>query len=71
MVTKVRKWGDSQGLKLPRRLLEEARIEIGDDVEVVVGEAQITIKKVNKPKFDLAEMVARMPPDYRVREELL
>lgn len=69
MVTKVQKWGNSQGLRLAKHILESASIAIGDDVEVIVGEEQIIIKKVVKPKFDLAEMVARMPRDYKAREE--
>jgi antitoxin MazE len=67
MVTKVQKWGNSQGLRLAKHVLEDASIAVGDDVEVIVGDEQI--KKVAKPKFDLAEMVARMPRDYEVREE--
>jgi antitoxin component of MazEF toxin-antitoxin module len=50
-------------------VLENAHIAVGDDVEVVVGREQIMIKKAAKHKFDLAEMVARMPKDYKVREE--
>jgi antitoxin MazE len=69
MVTKVQKWGNSQGLRLPKQVLEGAQIAVGDDVEVIVGEAEITIRKVVKPKFDLAEMVARMPKNYKAREE--
>ncbi len=69
MVTKVQKWGNSQGLRLAKHVLENARIAIGDDVEIIVGEEQITLKKVVKPKYDLAEMVARMPRDYQTREE--
>ena len=69
MVTKVQKWGNSQGLRLAKHVLESASIAIGDDVEVIVSEAQITSKKVARPKFNLAEMVARMPHDYKVQED--
>jgi antitoxin MazE len=69
MVARVQKWGNSQGLKLAKHILESARISIGDDVEVIVGEEQIIIKKVGKPRFDLAEMVARMPRHYKAHEE--
>ena len=68
MVTKVQKWGNSQGLRLAKHVLENARIAIGDDVEIIVGEEQITIKKVVKPKYNLAEMVARMPRHYKTQE---
>lgn len=68
MVTKIQKWGNSQGLRLAKHVLENARIALGDDVEVIVGEEQITIKKVVRPKYDLAEMVTRMPRDYQTQE---
>ncbi len=69
MLTKVQKWGNSQGLRLAKHILDNARLTVGDDVEVIVGKEQITIKKVAKPKFDLAEMVTRMPANYKVKEE--
>ncbi len=69
MVTKVQKWGNSQGLRLAKHVLENARITIGDDVEIVASKDQITIRKVIKPKFVLEEMVKRMPNDYKAHEE--
>lgn len=69
MVTKVQKWGNSQGLRLAKHVLENAHLAIGDDVEIIVGEEEITIKKVVRPKFDLAEMVTRMPRNYKPKEE--
>jgi antitoxin MazE len=69
MVTRVQKWGNSQGLRLAKHVLESAGIAVGDDVEVIAGEEQILIKKASSRKFELAEMVSRMPRDYEVREE--
>ena len=46
MVAKVQKWGNSQGLRLAKHVLESASISIGDDVEVIVVEGQIIIKKI-------------------------
>jgi antitoxin MazE len=71
MVSKVQRWGNSQGLRLPKHVLESADISVGDDVEVIPQEGQITIKKISKRKFDLAEMVSRMPRNYKPREESL
>lgn len=69
MVSRIQKWGNSQGLRLPKHILEDADISVGDDVEVIPQDGQIVIKKVSRPKFDLAEMVSRMPRNYKVREE--
>ena len=42
---------------------------MGDDVAVIATKEQIVIKKVAKPKFNLAEMVARLPKGYKAKEE--
>jgi antitoxin component of MazEF toxin-antitoxin module len=64
VVGKIQKWGNSQGLRLSRQLLAQAEIEVGDDVEVVVSEQQIVVRKLQLPKYDLAELVARIPKSY-------
>lgn len=69
MVAKVQKWGNSQGLRLAKHILERARISVGDDVEIIAGEEQVLIKRISKPKFNLAEMVSRIPCNHRVKEE--
>ena len=67
MVTKVQKWGNSQGLRLSKQILELADIAIGDDVQIIVSDGQITVKKAGS-KYDLAELVARIPKQYKVEE---
>jgi len=69
MVVKIQRWGNSQGLRLAKHVLEDAGIAIGDDVEIVVGEKEIRIIKRARPKFILEEMIARMPKRYRGSEE--
>jgi antitoxin MazE len=69
MITKIQKWGNSQGVRLAKHLLEDAGIAIGDDVEIIIGENEIRIVKKTRPKFNLKEMVAKMPKDYVVAEE--
>ena len=69
MVAKIQKWENSQGLRLPKHVLETARMTVGDDVEILADEEEILIKKKSKPKFDLAEMISKMPHDYQAREE--
>ncbi len=67
MLAKVQRWGNSQGLRLSRQLLEQADIAVGEDVEIIAKKGQIILKKTKK--FDLEEMVSRMPKDYQVQEE--
>ena len=69
MVSKVQKWGNSQGIRLPKNVLESAHIAVGDSVAVESHEGQIIITKVPIPKFNLVDMVAQMPRKYKVHEE--
>jgi len=70
MVTKVQKWGNSQGLRLARQVLEEARISIGDPVDVSTRDGVIVIAPVRRVrgKQSLQELVSRIPKKYKTRE---
>ena len=67
LVTKVQKWGNSQGLRLSKHVLDLADIAIGDDVQIIVGDGQITVKKAGS-KYDLAQLVARIPKRHKAKE---
>lgn len=69
MLSKVQMWGNSAGLRLPKHVLKSADIAVGDDVEVSTYKGQIVLTKVLKPKFNLEEMVSRMPSKAEVLEE--
>jgi len=70
MLAKVQKWGNSQGLRFPKAILEEARVNVGDEVRVSVRGRKIIIEPVEKVrgKYDLKELVSRMPKNYHVEE---
>jgi antitoxin MazE len=68
LVAKVQRWGNSQGVRLPKSVLDLAGIEVGDDVEIEVGDGQIVVSRVARPKYDLAELVARIPEGYMATE---
>jgi len=70
MVTKVQKWGNSQGLRLSRQLLEEAQIAVGDEVEVDVRDGVIVVAPVKRSRgrHNLQELVMRIPKDYKAEE---
>jgi antitoxin MazE len=70
MVTKIQKWGNSQGLRLAKQVLEEAHISVGDDVDVKTRDGLIVISPVRRVrgKRSLEELVSRMPKDYKAEE---
>jgi len=70
MLTKVQKWGNSQGLRFPKTILEEAQIGVGDEVNVTVQDGKIIVETVNKLRntYDLRELVSKIPKNYRAEE---
>jgi antitoxin MazE len=70
MLTKVKKWGNSQGMRFPKFLLKEAHIDVGDDVNISIKEGKIIIEPVKKrsKKYHIKELVAKMPKDYKPEE---
>jgi len=70
MVTKVQSWGNSQGLRLNRQVLEEAHISVGDEVDLTVHDGVILIAPARRVRgrCNLKSLVARIPHDFRPQE---
>jgi antitoxin MazE len=62
MVTRVQKWGTSQGVRLSKALLSDAEIEVGDEVKVVVEDGALVVTPVRRIRggHDLRELVRRI-----------
>ncbi len=70
MITKVQKWGNSQGLRLSRELLSDVRIDVGDAVDVSVHDGSLVITPARRVRggLDLGQLVGRIPEDYTPEE---
>lgn len=70
MVTKIQKWGNSQGIRLAKRVLEDARISVGDDVDVTTRDGVIILAPVKRVRglLSLQELVSRIPKNYETTE---
>jgi mRNA interferase MazF len=70
MITKVQKWGNSQGLRLSKELLADVRIEVGDAVDVSVQEGSLIVTPARRVRGgrSLEQLVAGVPKDYRQGE---
>ena len=47
MLTNVRPWGNSQGVYIPKKMLNEASISVNDPVDISVEDGAIVIRKDN------------------------
>ena len=70
MVTKVQKWGNSQGMRFTKEVLEQAQIGVGDDVKVSVRGGRIIVEPLTKVRgrYQLKDLVARIPKEHRAEE---
>lgn len=54
--TNIRRWGNSQGIRLSKEILAQMDLQENDTVGINVYDGKMTIEKVNKPKYlNLAE----------------
>ena len=70
MLTKVQKWGNSQGLRLNKQVLEEAHISVGDEVDLSVQDGIIVLVPIKRVRggHDLKSLVAQIPEGYAAEE---
>ena len=70
MNTKIQKWGNSQGLRFPKHVLQEAHIKVGDELNIFVSDGKIIIEPLNniRNKYNIKELVSRMPKNYLSKE---
>ncbi|WP_334330516.1 AbrB/MazE/SpoVT family DNA-binding domain-containing protein [Companilactobacillus sp. HBUAS59699] len=47
--TKISKWGNSNGLRIPQEILDEVSIKRNDEVDLIVDKGELIIKKRNVP----------------------
>lgn len=70
MTTKIRRWGNSQGLRLTKALLSQADIKVGDEVVIAVKDGAIIVTPVQRIRgiYDLSELVSRIQAGYKPEE---
>jgi antitoxin MazE len=70
VITKVQKWGNSQGIRLSKEMLADADIEVGDAVRVSVEDGVVVVTPLRRVRgrLHLAELVREIPADYEPEE---
>jgi antitoxin MazE len=70
MLAKIQKWGNSQGLRLTKNLLEDAQLDVGDNVDISVKNGVMIVKPAKRirGRHNLKDLVARIPQNYETGE---
>ncbi len=61
--TNVRRWGNSQGIRLSKEILSQMNLKEDDTIGISICDGKMTIEKVNKPKY--LNLVERLEAFYK------
>lgn len=63
MNTKIQKWGNSLGIRLPKEIANNQALTAGSVVKVSTEDQKIIIEKVSNPRFTIESLVAGINKD--------
>jgi len=71
MQTKVKTWGNSLSIRIPKHISDEANIHEGSDVYIKLKRRTIVIYPLKQSPLNLEEMASRITKQNRHHEELV
>ena len=71
MTAKISKWGNSQGLRMPKDIMDSLHLQIGDNVNITMLDGKVILEPMKNDilNYDLNELVSKIPSDYKASEE--
>jgi len=69
MVTRIQKWGNSLGLRIPRAFAADVEVKAGSFVDIRVENGDLIIRPVRRREYVLSELLEGVSPD-NLHEEI-
>ncbi|MEA3522391.1 MAG: AbrB/MazE/SpoVT family DNA-binding domain-containing protein [Campylobacterota bacterium] len=71
MTAIISKWGNSQGLRFPKDLMNDLDLSVGDKVKISTENHKVIIEPLKEKRkiYDINDLVAQIPSDYEAHEE--
>jgi len=66
--TKIQRWGNSLGLRIPRALAEDAGVEAGAEVDLSIRDGELVVRPARRVKYRLGELVGKITAKNLHRE---
>lgn len=61
--TRIQKWGNSLGLRIPKSFAEEARVEAGSAVDISVVDGDFVVRPLRRRTYDIRSLVKAIDPE--------
>ena len=68
MQTKIQRWGNSLGLRIPRALAADVGVEAGAEVDVSIRDGALVVKPARRARYRLEELVRKITAKNLHRE---
>lgn len=68
MITSIQKWGNSQGVRIPRMLLDAVKWSENEKVTITVYDGKLIIEKAKKEKESIMELFENYEEEYTPEE---
>ena len=71
MTAVISNWGNSQGLRVPKAIMKELHLSVGDKMNIVIENEKIILEPIKntRVKYNINDLVQQLPNDYKVHEE--
>ena len=69
MVTKIQKWGNSLGLRIPKSFAKEAGVKEGSAVDIFLVGDRLVIRPLRNEKYQLSDLLSQVRED-NLHEEI-
>jgi len=69
MVTKVQKWGNSLGLRIPKSFAKDAGVDEGSPVNISIEGDRLIVQPIRPSKYELKDLVSLIRED-NLHEEI-
>ena len=63
-VSKIQKWGNSQGIRIPKKMLETLDLKVNDSISIEEGENCLKIKKVEEKVSNIEKLFFNYEDEY-------
>ena len=57
MQTKVQRWGNSLGLRIPKSFAKEAGVEAGSEVDLSIENGELIVRPRRRPRYELKDLL--------------
>ena len=60
MQTKIQRWGNSLGLRIPKAFAEDAGVGAGAKIDLSIRNGELVVKPARRAKYRLEELVRKI-----------